>query len=384
MKESRVHFQWEEKQIQQQFRTGVSLHSHTLHSKECLDFIGRATARTPWLSGAIRKQMDRYRRLKGKDVDLSRAWWTSPVSAIDAWNLETSQIRNVLDLNPLVSITDHDNIEAGLHLAMMSQTRDCPISVEWTVPWRQTFFHIGVHNIPREEAVGVMKDLVGITENPAEGNIGAMLQHLHSIAGTLIVLNHPLWDEGHIGAALHGECVSSLIAQNKQFIDALELNGLRPWKENRDSAVLAKETALPAVSGGDRHGREPNANINLTNAADFSEFAEEVRRDGWSDVLFMQQYREPLNLRIIQNMCDILEDVPRHSLGQIHWSDRVFYLNDEDEVKSLRELWGKNFPSVVNQFVGLMTLARSSQIQSALRIAFSQKQEFGIPRRSAA
>ena len=378
MRESRVHFAWKEKAVHQQFRTGVSLHSHTLHSKECLDFIGRATANTPWLSGAIRKQMDRYRRLQGKDVDLSRAWWTSPVSAMDAWNLETLQIRNQLGLNPLISITDHDNIDAGLHLSMLSETRDCPISVEWTVPWRQTFFHIGVHNLPKDEAIAIMNDLETVTDDPAEEQIRAMLARLHSSPGILTILNHPLWDEGHIGAARHLECVRSMIAANGEFLHALELNGLRPWKENRDSALLARACSLPVISGGDRHGREPNANINLTNAATFAEFVEEVRHDGWSDVLFMPQYQEPLKLRIVQNMCDILEDAPAHSLGRVHWSDRVFYHAEDGEVKSLKELWGKKFPSVVNQFVGLMTIARSNRIQSALRVALSQKQEFAI------
>jgi hypothetical protein len=107
------------------------------------------------------------------------------------------------------------------------------------------------------------------------------------------------------------------------FIHALELNGLRPWKENRDVAVLAGSKPLPLISGGDRHGREPNANIKLTNAATFAEFVGEIRRYGWSDVLFMPQYREPFRLRILRNMCDILEDDPEHSLGWTRWCDRA-------------------------------------------------------------
>ena len=37
--------------------------------------------------------------------------------------------------------------------------------------------------------------------------------------------------------------------------------------------------------------REPNACINLTNAATFSEFAEEVRSDGWSDLQYSASRR---------------------------------------------------------------------------------------------
>jgi hypothetical protein len=113
LKESKVHFHSRERNLHDCFRTAVSLHSHTLHSRESLDFIGRATADTPWLSGAIRKQMEKYRALKGRDVDLSRAWWTPPLSALQAWRLEKSQIENSLGLDALVSLTDHDNIDAA-------------------------------------------------------------------------------------------------------------------------------------------------------------------------------------------------------------------------------------------------------------------------------
>jgi hypothetical protein len=47
--------------------------------------------------------------------------------------------------------------------------------------------------------------------------------------------------------------------------------------------------------------------------ATFGEFAEEVRRDGWSDVLFMPQYRDSLRFRILENLCDILADDPDHA-----------------------------------------------------------------------
>jgi hypothetical protein len=164
----------------------------------------------------------------------------------------------------------------------------------------------------------------------------------------------------------------------RPFIHALELNGLRPWQENQRAAQLAAELGLPAISGGDRHGLEPNANVNLTNAGSFAEFAAEVRADGWSDVLFLQQYREPLKMRILENMADILEDDPAHGMGWVKWSDRVFYLTDEGEIKSLNELWGRKFPNVVNRFVSLMSLVRHRRVRSALRLALNEKQEFAL------
>ena len=146
------------------------MHSHTLHSRESLDFVGRATRDTPWLAGAIRKQEAAYRARKGRDLDLKRAWWTPPLSASQAWNLEKRQIETTLGLNALVSLSDHDNIEAGQHLRVLDETRDCPISVEWTAPFRQTFFHIGLHNLAPHYAAEMMR---GFADFTAAGSAGS-------------------------------------------------------------------------------------------------------------------------------------------------------------------------------------------------------------------
>ena len=51
--------------------------------------------------------------------------------------------------------------------------------------------------------------------------------------------------------------------------------------------ALAERWKLPVISGGDRHGCEPNGVINLTAARNFSEFAQEVRSDRNSVVVFL-------------------------------------------------------------------------------------------------
>jgi len=53
----------------------------------------------------------------------------------------------------------------------------------------------------------------------------------------------------------------------------------------------------------------------------------------------------------------------------------VFYLTDEGIDKSLNELWGKKFPSVVNQFVSLISLARHTHVRRALRFALTRTRE---------
>ena len=374
--ESRVYFQWQ-KDVAWTFQTAVSLHSHTLYSRESLDFIERATANTPWLSGAIRKQQARYRALKGRDLDLRRAWWTPPLSPRQALELEKRQIEQTLGMKALVSISDHDNIDGCLQLQVLNKTRDCPISIEWTVPFGETFFHIGVHNLPSDSAIEMTRAMNAFTKAPDEARIAPMLEWIASARESLVILNHPMWDENHIGETVHRAHVATFLEAYRPFLHALELNGLRPWHENQKTAQLATCSGLPVISGGDRHGREPNACINLTNARSFGEFAAEVR-DGRSEVLFLNQYREPLKMRIVENMCDVLEDDPQHGLGWVRWSDRVFYLTDEGIVKSLNELWGKRFPAVVNRFVSLAGLARHRRVRSALRVALNEKQEFAL------
>jgi hypothetical protein len=241
---------------------------------------------------------------------------------------------------------------------------------------------VGVHNLPADAAAEMARAMKEYTAAPREDRIAPLLEWFGGASGaapqSLIVLNHPVWDENHIGDAAHAECVTEFLSSFRPFLHAIELNGLRPWTENRKAAQLAERFELPLISGGDRHGREPNACVNLTNAGSFAEFASEVHSEQWSDVLFMPQYREPLKMRIIENMCDILEDHPLHARGWVRWSDRVFYLTDEGIDKSLNELWGRQFPAVLNRFVSLARLARHRRVRFALRAALNGKQEFAL------
>ncbi len=56
----------------------VSLHCHTHHSRELLNFIPHYAAMIPVVSGLFRSEMDRYLTIHGKTIDFSRAWWTPP------------------------------------------------------------------------------------------------------------------------------------------------------------------------------------------------------------------------------------------------------------------------------------------------------------------
>ena len=375
MKDSRLFFHWKSSTVCRRYRTGASIHSHTLHSRESLDFLTGICAKIPVVAQKIDEYKAGYYQRNGCHIDLKRAWWTPPLCPKQAWLLEKNQIEDVLGLEALVSLSDHDSIEAGALLSVSEPGAGIPVSVEWTVPFRQTYFHIGVHNLPAFEAPVWMERMKALTAAPDENGLAEMFEALHAEPSTLLVFNHPMWDEKQIGLELHQSLVNDFWKRYGQFLHAMELNGLRPWKENESVVNLAKACEVPLISGGDRHAREPNACVNLTNAATFSEFVDEIRTDRWSDILFLPHYRENFKLRIIQNMCEVLREDRDHSLGWEKWSDRIFYLCDDGKERSLNTLFVTRVPAVIDHFIGLMSLVEEGWLRSALRFALPRKEE---------
>jgi len=371
MKRTKLHMLWRDEVPAERFRRGVSLHSHTLHSQESMAFVPRYTAGVPVLGPAIRQQEERYRACCGQPLDFSRAFWRPPLAPREALELETRQIEHRLGLDALVSLSDHDDIQAGALLSVLDP--QAIVSVEWTVPFGPSFFHVGVHNLPHRRAAAVMKDLAEATADPRRAR--ETLASVYELPGTLIIWNHPAWDEARIGSVEHAQLLGQFLERFGGFLDALELNGLRPWSENRQVMRVAERSGHPLISGGDRHGLEPNANLNLTNAGSFEEFAEEIRRDRQSDVLFMPQYREPLRVRCLETMWDIVRDYPEFPQDRRRWSDRVFYRQDDGVVRPLSAIWEGNEPWPVKWFLNFLRATKSPQVRSALKLALADGQE---------
>jgi hypothetical protein len=280
--------------------------------------------------------------------------------------VECGQIAD-LGLAAMVSLTDHDDIEAPMSLQAVTASRAIPVSVEWTVPYGETFFHLGVHNISPAKARTTMARLKSFTANSEGGELTAILADLDSDPGTLIVFNHPLWDEKGIGSDQHRRTAVDLLSTRGRYLHALEINGLRPWRENRRVIEFAEAWGKPLISGGDRHAVEPNANINLTNATDFSDFVHEVRHHGWSDLLIMPHYHQRHASRILHNMLDVFRTYENHRNGWTEWGDRVFYTMQDGTVMSLSGIWGDRPPSAVALFAGIMRFAGRPSVRLALR-----------------
>ncbi|MFZ0589847.1 MAG: hypothetical protein WAM39_05155 [Bryobacteraceae bacterium] len=373
MTETTVQFLWLDRSIHSGFRAGVSLHSHTMYSEESLGMIPRYVGRLPLLGPAVRAESEKYHRWKCEPLDFSRAFWTPPLSAREAYQLEQNQIQRTLELPAIVSLTDHDDIRAGAQLRILDDSLEIPVSAEWTIPFGSTFFHLGVHNLPAQQASGIMQRLQRYTADPEPGELEGLLEWLDSMPDVLVVLNHPLWDEKGIGVSEHAHVLGRLLERHGRYFHALEVNGLRSWKENQKVLWLGRQSNHPVVSGGDRHGSEPNAILNLSRGANWIDFVREVRCERRSHVVFMPQYREPLRMRILQTMVDIVRDYPENLEGRKSWSDRVYYRQTDGPPVPLRHYWPSGKPFVIQAFVRAMRIAELRSVQSAIRLALSDR-----------
>ena len=373
-----VSYLWREPHAAAGFTAGVSLHSHTNQSKETLDFIAELSTHWGVLQPLMRWCERRCQRTTGIRPDYARSYWTPPLTPRLAFDLERTQIEDKLQLPAMVSLTDHDDIQAPMLLRSLASARQIPVSLEWTVPYGATAFHLGIHNLPSATGAEWMGRMAAFTAVPAAERpaklLKEMLAELDELPGVLIVFNHPLWDLYRIGDAKHRLLVNDFLAVYGQFCHAVELNGLRNWDENREVATLAAQWNQVLISGGDRHGVEPNANLNLTRARSFTEFVQEVRRDRQSHILFMPQYAEPWKHRILNSTLAAIRNYPDFPEGSQRWDDRVFHPDAEGNTRQLSELWrGGRAPVYLSAVLAFVRLLGAAPLSSGLRLAWNDR-----------
>ena len=367
MLETTVQFLWREPQAIDRFRSGVCLHGHTMHSQECLNFLPRYLRHVPGVSLILRHYEQGSQR-----VDFARAWWTPPLTPASAVALEREQVAG-LGLAPMVSLTDHDDIEAGLTLGITADINETPVSVEWTVPYARSIFHFGVHNIPRSSARDWMATMAEYTRMPNESALPSILDEFARNPSVLVVLNHPYWLEDGVAEEDHGPALDRLLRECGGWLEAFELNGTRPWKENADTIELARVHARPVISGGDRHACEPAACINLTNARTFAEFVTEIHA-GRSSVMFLPQYRDPLSQRVLEAIRDILRDYPEYPSRE-RWADRVFYRGEDGVARTLAEICQGRAPRFLESVAATVQFVAGTRLRPALRLLLAERGE---------
>jgi hypothetical protein len=375
---SQITNEWNEPLAVTPYATGVSLHSHTSLSEETLSFIQVMGVRLPGVARVQKFYEARCKEKYGIELDWVRANWRPPLQPRMAYEVESKQISR-LGMYPLVSITDHDTIEGPQLLRTVPSSRHIPISVEWSAPFGLTVFHLGIHNLPSSDGPEWMRRFAAFTAAPDDLMLLMMLRELHEHPQVLIVLNHPIWDLHEVGADIHLSEVRRFLAEARSCIHAVELNGLRHAKENRAVVRLARETGHLLISGGDRHGLEPNAAINLTSARNFTDFVEEIRVDRRSHIHFMKQYRSKWEQRILQSTLVAINDYPQFMPGWQRWDDRVYHPDRNGEMQQLSQLWeiGKP-PAWVSMTLGAVRMLGMRGVSASLSLAFPGVNEMDV------
>jgi hypothetical protein len=357
------------------FKTAVSLHCHTQHSKESLGFLSSCVSRMPVLSSWLTGVIEAHQAETGRSIDIERSHWRPPLTARQVFESEVSQIET-LGLEPLVSITDHDDIEASACLRVLDSSHTVPISLEWTVPFGIGFFHLGVHNLAPEQVTPLVAELKRLTEHE-RGDLAELLAWINAFPETLVVLNHPLWDIESIGRARHMASLLAFLVEYGEWIHALEVNGYRRWPENQATMQMAEMLGYPVVAGGDRHAMSPNAALNLTTASTFGDYAGEIRREKLSTLLIMPSYREHMYLRVLESVADTLRYYPQFPESKQHWGGRVYVSEGVFEgvfegqriEKPLSSYWDRRAPGWLGSTIWLVCLLGSPRFRSALRLA---------------
>ena len=371
--ERKIDCLWKEPRAAEGYQTAVSLHGHTNFSHESLHFISDFAGKITILRWLIAVK-DREAVQESKvHIDFDRAYWTPPLTPSAAYDLESRQISEQLGLRSIVSLTDHDNIHAALLLRVHKNTADVPISTEWSVPYGGGELHIGLHNLPPAEAESMLETMNAYTANPIETVLKEVLADLHSRRDVLVVLNHPMWDIVGAGQDVHREAVHSFMGKLGQYVHAFELGGLRGWEENRKVYELAAEWNVAVLAGGDRHGCEPSACLNLTNAASLPEFIAEVRSQKRTHLLFMPQYARPLWTRVLQVVLDTTREQPGNPSGA-YWDDRTFHPDSAGNLRPISHLWKRRPPFIEGVF-GIFRLLEHSAIRQAIASEVRRRQQ---------
>ena len=335
-------------------------------SKESLHFLPQLADKCPLLQVALEKQCKK----SNTPVDFKRAYWTPPLTPMLAYETEMNQIRHVLGLGSLISLTDHDSIEAPTLLQTVEETAQIPSSLEWSVPFDGMFFHIGVHNLPSGREQGIVAELNAFTRNPNDKWLCELLAMLDQIPDVLIVFNHPLWNQSCPGAHQDGQVLDRFLRLTAKFMHAFEFNASRSSKENKGVIQLAARWQRPLVSGGDRHGCEASGALNLTRAESFSEFVSEIRQGQRSHILLMPQYAEPVFIRTMRTLLDVIRDYPEFPVGSRHWDNRIFHPHPgSGDDRPISAFW-KAPPAYIERTFACLRVLENAAVQRTLRRVF--------------
>jgi hypothetical protein len=88
----------------------------------------------------------------------------------------------------------------------------------------------------------------------------------------------------------------------------------------------------------------------------------------------MPQYREPLGLRFLEAMWDILRPYPEYP-GRERWTDRIFYRGEDEVTRPLSILWRNRAPWMLNGAAAAVQLLATTKLRLAVRLLLADRGE---------
>jgi hypothetical protein len=112
----------------------------------------------------------------------------------------------------------------------------------------------------------------------------------------------------------------------------------------------------------------------LTNAASFTEFVHEIRRERCSNVLFMPQYAQPWKHRLLQSTLDAIRDYPDFPQGSRTWDERAYHADANGVMRPLSEIWPKSRPPFsIHWAIKSVQILGNGLVSGGLRIAWNDE-----------
>lgn len=352
-------------------RSVISLHSHTYFSREGLEFLPQYVSKIPLVSRLYSLEMERYHKSKGAPLDFSKIAWNPPASPEAVLASELGQMREILEGGAFVSITDHDNMDAAISLKREGAQASSIFSTEWSLPFQGAVLHLGVHNLPEQQAAVWMGEMNRYTRHPRPGQLVEILEGMAANPETLLVFNHPLWDHACLGKERQTAVARAFISGFRPFIHALEFNGHRGQAENVQVMELASSYGAPVVCGGDRHGLACNAALNLSPVSDFNGFVEWVRGGRAAGLLLMPDYFAPSSFRVLQTIGGFLGNHLHYPLQWQSWTDRIKIRVTSHIDRPLSHFWRNGGPLWLKMALRLVGMAAHPCWRPAFQLALN-------------
>jgi hypothetical protein len=275
-----------------EFGYAVSPHNHSDHSIETMGFLNQVV-KLRFMRPFRGLLQTAFGLAEIADLNYADIYYRSPLTVEDVLLTESASAATLGFAGVHLGITDHDEVTGSIELlrAHPEEAHRNPLGEEISIYFDDYLFHLGVTGMPAE---GIEQLHAGLQLAARERRLDDLFEMLRG-SGSLVVFNHPLVPWGKdTGRVIPAE---ALLSRYGWAIHALEYNGMRSREENDRVLELARHMGKPVLGGGDSHLLLASSVLSLTQAANFQEFAEEVK-EGHAVSLILPTFFAPLSWKI--------------------------------------------------------------------------------------